>query len=100
VNSASVTAVGDPDSTDNAASVSTLVVPDHADVGVTPDAPTSVPVGGILTATARVTNFGPGPAFNTTLSASIPAGSIVIGRGVPPGITCTTSAERCKSRRP
>lgn len=91
LNSVTVTGDGvDPVGSNNSASASTLVVPDHADVGVTLSPPASVPVGGTLTVSARVTNFGPGPALNVVLTASIPAGSTVVGRSIPSGVTCTT----------
>jgi uncharacterized repeat protein (TIGR01451 family) len=90
VTTATVTSgVPDANHANNSTSVSTFVVPNHADVGVTLIFPPSVPSGGVFTGTARVTNFGPGPAFNVTSSSIVTAGATTIGGSVAPGSTCT-----------
>jgi uncharacterized repeat protein (TIGR01451 family) len=73
VNAATVTPSSpDPNAGNNAASVSTFVVPNHADVGVTLIFPPSVPSGGVFTGTARLTNFGPARRSTSPRARSSP----------------------------
>jgi uncharacterized repeat protein (TIGR01451 family) len=75
---------------DNTSTISTHVAPGRADVGVTLTGPASVPAGGTIEYTGRVTNFGPGPAFNVRSSDVIPAGATLVSGTIPPGpTTCT-----------
>jgi len=62
----------DPDNTNNSASVTTTVTP-VADLAVTKtSSPTSVPIGGNITYTIKVTNNGPSPANGVTATDTLP----------------------------
>ncbi|MGA8810230.1 MAG: DUF11 domain-containing protein, partial [Thermoanaerobaculia bacterium] len=95
--------VADPNSGNNAVTVSTAYVTLHADIQITAtDSPDPVGPDGNITYTVTVTNAGPDAAANTTMSVvlnntltyqsiSIPAGwscpSLTVGQGS--GFTCT-----------
>ncbi|HMF95002.1 MAG TPA: hypothetical protein VKE96_11940 [Vicinamibacterales bacterium] len=91
VNTASVTATeSDPVASNNSSSVSTLVIPDRADLAVTLSGSSVVAPGGVIEYVATVTNLGPGTALNVTSSDVIPAVGVITGGTVPPPpTTCT-----------
>jgi len=82
----------DASSSNNAATVTTDVVP-AADLGVvatTSDNP--VLAGGALTYSLAVTNTGPSDASNVTLVDTLPAGTTLSGTPTAPaGVTCTNT---------
>ena len=81
----------DPDLSNNTDTVSTLVVPDQADLKVEKIQPSVVAPGGTILYTARVTNLGPGPAIDVTSADVIPGGTVLVGGTPPPApTTCTT----------
>jgi len=100
-NNATVSATEpDPNPANNSASVTTTVTP-VADLAVTKTgSPTSVPVGGNITYTIKVTNNGPSPANSVTVTDTLPpaiafvfvSASASQGSCVPPAsgkIVCT-----------
>jgi len=70
-----VSDVNDPNTADNTATLD--VTAEDADLAVTKTADQDpVPAGYLLTYTVTVTNNGPGPAVNTVLTDTLPAGAL------------------------
>src|SRR5262249_17997134 len=85
VNTASVSsAVSDPAPGNNSSSVSTLVMPDRADLALTLSGSSGVAPGGVAEYVGPVPNVGPGTALNVTSSDVIPAVGVITGGTVPP----------------
>jgi uncharacterized repeat protein (TIGR01451 family) len=64
-----------------------------ADLSVTTTAPAlTVPAGSIIRFPITLTNGGPNPASNVTLTNTLPAGVSFVSLTPPPGWTCTTPA--------
>ena len=91
VNTATVSsAASDPASSNNSSSVSTLVLPDRADLALTLSGSSVVAPGGVIQYVGTVTNLGPGTALDVTSSDVIPALGVITGGTVPPSPTACT----------
>ena len=82
-------AVADPNSANNAVTVSTSYVTPHADIQITgTDSPDPVAPNGNITYTMTVTNAGPDAAANTTMSALLGNGLTYQSITIPAGWSC------------
>ena len=85
--------IDDPDGSDNSVDVSTQYDAVNADAGVTAaDAPDPVVAGNNLTYSGAVTNGGPDPAGNVTLSATLAPELLFQSLTGPAGFVCSTPA--------
>jgi uncharacterized repeat protein (TIGR01451 family) len=86
-------AVADPNSANNAVTVSTSYVVPTANLAVTnSDAPDPVNSGATITYTQTITNNGPNAAANATITESIGSGITFQSIASPAGWSCTTPA--------
>jgi uncharacterized repeat protein (TIGR01451 family) len=77
----------------NGSATATTQVQRSADLAVTSaGSPDPVVAGTNLTYTLGVTNNGPSPAGNVTLSDDVPSGTSFVSMSTPPGFSCTTPA--------
>jgi uncharacterized repeat protein (TIGR01451 family) len=86
-------AAADPNSANNAVTVSTSYIVPTANLGVTnSDAPDPVNSGGTITYTQTITNNGPDAAANAKITESIGSGVTFQSIASPGGWNCTTPA--------
>jgi uncharacterized repeat protein (TIGR01451 family) len=82
---------GDANTGNNSATATSTVGP-SADLAVTKTAPASVPFESNLSYSITVTNNGPSPAENASLTDVLPAGTTFVSLAAPAGWSCTTPA--------
>jgi uncharacterized repeat protein (TIGR01451 family) len=69
-----------------------LIAGSPSDLAVTKSGPPSATAGTVISYTIGVTNNGPNPAINATLTDTLPAGTTFVSFTSAPGWSCTTPA--------
>lgn len=93
-NTATVTSANESAAGNESATANTLVI-GVADLSITKTGPATVPSGGQITYTITVTNNGPDPSTNTTVTDTLPAGVTFVSATPSQGSCSGTTTVTC-----